>query len=79
MKKGIVWFRNNLRISDNECLVRALDECDEVLCVYILESRVWNTSSEPARMGSIRAKFLYVEQFQNSATKPTYMQRVLEH
>jgi len=58
MKKGIVWFRNNLRISDNECLVRALDECDEVLCVYILESRIWNTSSEPVRMGSIRAKFI---------------------
>jgi deoxyribodipyrimidine photo-lyase len=58
MKNGIVWFRNNLRISDNECLVRALDECDEVLCVYILESRIWNTSSEPVRMGSIRAKFI---------------------
>ena len=58
MKKGIVWFRNNLRISDNECLVRALDECDEVLCVYILESQIWNTSSEPARIGSIRAKFI---------------------
>ena len=59
MKKGIVWFRNNLRLADNESLTRALDECDEVLCVYFLESRTWNSIAEPSRMGSIRAKFIF--------------------
>ena len=39
MKKGIIWFRNNLRLADNECITRALDECDEVLCVYIIGAR----------------------------------------
>ena len=58
MNKGIVWFRNNLRILDNECVTRALDECDEVLCVYVLEPRTWNLSAEFARMSSIRAKFI---------------------
>ena len=58
MKKGIVWFRNNLRLADNESLTRALDECDEVLCVYFLEPRTWNSVAEPSRMGSIRAKFI---------------------
>ena len=58
MKKGIVWFRNNLRLADNESLTRALDECDEVLCVYFLEPRTWNSIAEPSRMGSIRAKFI---------------------
>ena len=58
MKKGIVWFRNNLRLSDNESLTRALAECDEVLCVYILEPKTWNASVEPSRMGSIRARFI---------------------
>ena len=58
MKKGIVWFRNNLRLADNESLTRALDECDEVLCVYFLEPRTWNSMAEPSRMGSIRAKFI---------------------
>ena len=58
MKKGIVWFRNNLRLADNECLTRALDECDEVLCVYFLDPRIWNSLAEPSRMGSVRAKFI---------------------
>ena len=58
MNKGIVWIRNDLRILDNECVTRALDECDEVLCVYVLEPRTWNLSAEFARMSSIRAKFI---------------------
>jgi len=58
MKKGIVWFRNNLRVPDNEALTRALRECDDVLCVYILDTRTWNASVEAPRMGSVRAKFI---------------------
>lgn len=58
MKKGIVWFRNNLRLADNESFTRAMDECDEILCVYILEPRIWNASAEPLRMRSIRANFI---------------------
>ena len=58
MKKGIVWFRNNVRLADNECITRALDECDEVLGVYILEPRTWNALAELPRMGSIRANFI---------------------
>ena len=58
MKKGIIWFRNNLRLADNECITRALDECDEVLCVYIMETPIWNPSAETPRMGSNRAQFI---------------------
>ena len=58
MKKGIIWFRNNLRLADNECITRALDECDEVLCVYIMETPIWNASAETPRMGSNRAQFI---------------------
>ena len=58
MKKGMVWFRNNLRIADNESLIRAIDECDEVLCVYVLDSRVWSPLDESLRISSIRAKFI---------------------
>jgi len=58
MKKGIIWFRNNLRLADNECITRALDECDEVLCVYILDSKIWDASGKSSRMGSIRAQFI---------------------
>ena len=58
MKRGIIWFRNNLRLADNECIIRALDECDEVLCVYIMETETWNASAELSRISSIRAKFI---------------------
>ena len=58
MKRGIIWFRNNLRLADNECIIRALDECDEVLCVYIMETESWNASAELSRISSIRAKFI---------------------
>ena len=58
MKRGIIWFRNNLRLADNECITRALDECDEVLCVYVLDSRTWDAPVECSRMGSIRAQFI---------------------
>jgi deoxyribodipyrimidine photo-lyase len=58
MKKGIIWFRNDLRLADNECITRALDECDEVLCVYVLDSRTWDAPVEYSRMGSIRAQFI---------------------
>ena len=58
MKRGIIWFRNNLRLADNECIIRALDECDEVLCVYIMETKTWNASAELSRISSIRAKFI---------------------
>jgi deoxyribodipyrimidine photo-lyase len=32
---GIVWFRRDLRISNNHALVKAIDECDFVLPLYI--------------------------------------------
>jgi deoxyribodipyrimidine photo-lyase len=33
-KVGIVWFRNNLRLHDNEPLHRAVTECDQIIAVY---------------------------------------------
>jgi deoxyribodipyrimidine photo-lyase len=37
MKRGIVWFRNDLRVTDNEALYRAFQECDEVITVYVFD------------------------------------------
>ena len=39
MVKGIVWLRNDLRISDHPALSRALQECDEVLFAYVFDDR----------------------------------------
>jgi len=41
-KKGIVWFRQDLRLHDNEALHDALLHCDEILPVYVFDERVFN-------------------------------------
>ncbi|OAQ40682.1 DASH family cryptochrome [Pedobacter psychrophilus] len=37
MKRGLVWFKNDLRLNDNESLVRAIEQCDELIFCYCLE------------------------------------------
>jgi len=39
MKKAIVWFRNDLRLHDNEVLFEALSWADEILPIYIFDPR----------------------------------------
>jgi deoxyribodipyrimidine photo-lyase len=58
MTKGIVWLRNDLRISDHPALMRALQECDEVLFAYVFDDRVWKTLNGVSRIASFRASFL---------------------
>ena len=58
MTKGIVWLRNDLRISDHPALARALQECDEVLFAYVFDDRVWKTLNGVSRIASFRASFL---------------------
>jgi deoxyribodipyrimidine photo-lyase len=38
LKRGLVWFKNDLRLHDNETLVKAQEECTELLCCYCIES-----------------------------------------
>lgn len=37
MKTGLVWFKNDLRLHDNEALAKAVQECDELIFCYALE------------------------------------------
>ena len=41
-KRAIVWFRNDLRLHDNEALQEALSNAEEVLPVYVFDERVFN-------------------------------------
>ena len=41
MVRGIVWFRNDLRLHDNEALTDAIRSCEEVLPVYIFDIRIF--------------------------------------
>lgn len=37
MKRALVWFKTDLRIEDNETLVRAVQENDEIIPVYVID------------------------------------------
>ena len=47
MKKlGIVWFRNDLRLHDNEALVEAIQHCYEIIPVYIFDEQMLHGETE---------------------------------
>jgi deoxyribodipyrimidine photo-lyase len=55
----LVWFRNDLRIHDNEILLEAVRKADKVLPVYCFDPFYFkqNPSGNP-KTGNIRARFL---------------------
>lgn len=58
-KKILVWFRNDLRLHDNEVLVEAISRSDSILPVYIFDQRVFGeTDLGTLKTGNIRAEFL---------------------
>ncbi|MFW0715756.1 DASH family cryptochrome [Pedobacter sp. N23S346] len=58
-KKILVWFRNDLRLHDNEMLVEAIAKSDSILPIYILDPRQFaETKYATLKTGSIRAQFL---------------------
>lgn len=68
MKRSLIWFRNDLRIHDNEALLKA-SHADEILPVYIFDPRHFQlTSFGFPKTGTFRAKFL-IESLQNLKEK----------
>ena len=58
-KKILVWFRNDLRLHDNEMLVEAIAKADEILPVYVFDPRHFEHSRyHTIKTGSTRAQFL---------------------
>ncbi len=60
-KAAIVWFRQDLRLHDNEALVNALEQADEVLPVYIFDPRVFEGKTRQfgfPKTGGHRAQFI---------------------
>ncbi|MFT7121222.1 MAG: deoxyribodipyrimidine photo-lyase [Neolewinella sp.] len=58
---AIIWFRNDLRLHDNEALTDALKHAKEVLPVYIFDPRTWRGTLPHTglpKIGGHRAKFL---------------------
>lgn len=58
-KTILVWFRNDLRIHDNEILVEAIKKADKILPVYCFDPFYFRTTSSGlAKTGNIRVRFL---------------------
>jgi len=55
----LVWFRNDLRIHDNEILLEAVRKADKVLPVYCFDPYYFKKNpSGNSKTGSLRARFL---------------------
>ncbi len=59
-RKGIVWFRSDLRLHDNQALCEALHLCDQVLPVFIFDERTFygHTRFGFRKIGIHRTRFL---------------------
>ena len=56
---GIVWFRNDLRVRDQEALYRASEECEHVIGLYCFDPiQFGKTNFGFPKTGPFRAKFL---------------------
>lgn len=59
MKRSIVWFKTDLRLNDNETLVKAIQHSDEILPVYCLDDRLFeDTPFQSKRISNFRYAFL---------------------
>ncbi len=61
IKRAIVWFRQDLRLHDNEALHHALHMADEVLPVYVFDERVFKGRTrwfDFPKTGKFRADFI---------------------
>jgi deoxyribodipyrimidine photo-lyase len=65
MKTSIVWFKTDLRLSDNEVLVKAISQSEQVIPIYCFDDSHFETTSYGfKKTGSFRAQFL-LESLQN--------------
>ncbi len=60
MKRAIFWFKTDLRLHDNESLVKSISRSDEILPVYCFDERQFQQTTFGFRKtGSFRAKFIW--------------------
>ena len=59
MKTSIVWFKTDLRLSDNETLVKAISQSQQLIFVYCFDDSHFETTKYGfKKTGSFRAQFL---------------------
>jgi len=59
-RRAIVWFRNDLRLHDNEALLDAIQSAGEIIPAYIFDPRVFSGETKFGfeKTGKYRAKFI---------------------
>jgi deoxyribodipyrimidine photo-lyase len=61
LRRAIVWFRQDLRLHDNEAIANALKMADEVLPVYVFDERLFKGRTrwfDFPKTGKFRTKFI---------------------
>jgi deoxyribodipyrimidine photo-lyase len=59
MRTSIVWFKTDLRLHDNETLIKAISQSDEIIPVYCFdEAEFVTTEFGFQKTGNFRAQFL---------------------
>ena len=60
MTRSIIWFKTDLRLHDNETLVKAIEQSDEVIPVYCIDDSQFTLGEFGfQKTGNFRAKFLF--------------------
>jgi deoxyribodipyrimidine photo-lyase len=59
-RRAIVWFRNDLRLHDNEALQEALRSAEEIIPIYIFDDRFFKKETHYGfpKIGKFRTKFI---------------------
>ena len=61
MKRGLVWFKNDLRLHDNEALCQAISQCDELVFCFCVEQDLFQNLDLGFRKADIN-RFKFLEQ-----------------
>ena len=54
MVNGAIWFRTDLRLDDNPALNSAMEQCDQIVGIYLFSEAQWNLHNE----SNIKHEFL---------------------
>ncbi|MGZ8784149.1 MAG: cryptochrome/photolyase family protein [Acidimicrobiia bacterium] len=61
MSSGLVWFRKDLRLTDNPAWAAATSDHDSVLALFVIDPRLWNRAM-PHRLAQLTANLQALDQ-----------------
>lgn len=77
IKIGIVWFRHDLRLRDNQALSDACENCDVILPVYVFDERLYGERTQHGfRQISVHRTNFILDSIQN--LKKSFRERNIE-